>query len=102
MRQRLNQVAGLMLLGGLGSYVYLMVTAEDHMREFCGSIKPGMKVAELQSLVSNEIGVSPVPQGSGVKAIGQSLTVGENACLVTIVDNVVTESVFSPGAPRDD
>lgn len=66
MRQRLNQLAGLMLLGGLGYYVYLMAPAEPHMREFCGSIAPGMKLAELQSFVSNEVGVGPVPKGSGV------------------------------------
>jgi len=49
LRKRLNLIAGLLIMGGLGWLYYPLLTGEARMQKFCASLSAGTQLSEVRS-----------------------------------------------------
>jgi hypothetical protein len=91
-RRLLNTIGGLLLLGGLGYYVYGFASAESRLMALCADIKPGTSVEALRELALAH-GLK-TPRGEGINYLVETKTFGRYGCKVAVENKVVKESRY--------
>ena len=91
-RRILNTIGGLLLLGGLGYYVYGFASAESRLMARCAEIRPGTSIEALQEFALAH-GLR-APRGDGVNYLVETKTFGRHGCRVTVENHAVTESRY--------
>jgi hypothetical protein len=98
-RRRLNFIAGLAILAGLGFWLYRGITAEGRVKATCDDITAGMTVAQVQSIASSKGLDARGPIGN-VSFVVAPETMGELGCRLTWISGVVVSSQYD--GPADD
>ncbi len=91
-RQILNTIGGLLLLGGLGYYVYGFASAESRLTSRCAEIKPGISIEALREFALAH-GLR-APRGEGVNYLVETKTFGRYGCRVIVENQAVEESRY--------
>jgi hypothetical protein len=91
-RRILNTAGGLLLLGGLGYYIYGFASAESRLTARCAKIKPGLSIEELR-VFAVEHGLR-APRGEGLNYLVETKTFGRYGCRVTVENKTVKESRY--------
>jgi len=91
-RRMLNTAAGVLLLSGLGYYVYHFGSAEGRVSSLCREIAIGMPIQSLREFATAH-GLKP-PQGEGVNHLVEKKTFGRHGCRVWVENQAVKESRY--------
>lgn len=91
-RRILNTMGGLLLLSGLGYYVYGFASAESRLVARCAEIKPGTSIEALRKFALSH-GLR-APRGEGINDLVETKTFGRYGCRVTVENQVVKESRY--------
>jgi len=93
LRRRLNMIAGIAILGGLGFWGYRGMTAEGRVRNACSEITSGMTMAQVKAIASGK-GLEARAPVTGVSFVVAPETLGEFGCRLNWNSGVVASSQY--------
>lgn len=93
MRNMINLVGGLLMIGLVSSYFFSFSTADGRVRKLCGKVQPGMTIAELNRYAEG-VGLGPPARTSGTSFLVERKTFGRYGCKVEAANGVVRTVTF--------
>jgi len=87
-RQNINWIFGVALIGSMSYCTYNFASAENRVRNLCSEIQPGMTVNAVRDFALAH-GLGPAPHESGVNFLVESKTFGRYGCKINVEAGLV-------------